>query len=140
MDCSARMLEICANKRVYKELIKSIIDGDNIPKELENKEYGVITCSGMMVAGHLPRESFEVMHKLLKIGGFLMFNVRDAVWDEKITDKLGYKSKVEEMIKDGKFEEAARLPFTYYKGYKGEEGVSEYIREQPGSVFVYRRT
>lgn len=64
----------------------------------------MITGSGVTTYGHLPKEAFEALHKLLVTGGVLLFNIRDIHWEgEKKTD-LGYREKIDQMINDGKFE------------------------------------
>ena len=65
-DCSGKMVERSSEKRVYRDTIKAIFEGTNIPKEFENQTYSAITGSGVVLSGHLPKDSFEALHKLLE--------------------------------------------------------------------------
>jgi hypothetical protein len=77
---------------------------------------------------HMPPAAMDDIHCSLKSGGYFVTAMRAFLYVDG--EKHGYKDKIEELIKDGKFKLVRKGDFT--RGYKDGH---ELFSEQP-SVFV----
>nr|CAB3263119.1 uncharacterized protein LOC101243204 [Phallusia mammillata] len=74
LDANMEMLYVASKKGLnFRNIMRHWIDGD-LP--LTAKSYDVITCIGSFVPRHLPPSTLQNLLKLIKDGGFLIFNGR----------------------------------------------------------------
>mmetsp|Transcript_34344 Transcript_34344/g.33552 ORF Transcript_34344/g.33552 Transcript_34344/m.33552 type:complete len:108 (+) Transcript_34344:166-489(+) len=93
---------------LYSKLLKFWVGVDPIPQELtENVDLAV--CTGAMLPSHLPPTVFEIMLRILKPGGFLVFSVRDSIFCKNSDHP--FKDILDNLTEEGKYDFIHRHKF-----------------------------
>ena len=81
MDASAGMLEKCAQKGVYRNVIQQLLGApENFPKKYHG-QYDLVTALSCIGQGHLGVEIFDEMMLALRPGGHFIFTTRSSEWE-----------------------------------------------------------
>ena len=104
----------------------------SLPEKYVGK-YDCVTCGASLIPGHMPSTGFDQMLEALKIGGYIIYSVRD-----KYYQPLGHQAKVDQMEKDGKLKYIVCYQWVKNEKIEGEEHKAIFNPE-PASVYVYQK-
>lgn len=93
LDLSEEMLAVAAAKGCYERLLAADLSG---PLPFDAGAFGVITCIGALLAGHLDRAAFLRMVHLLPPGGVLVADVEGGTFEDE-----GYAAALERLQRAG---------------------------------------
>ena len=125
LDASSEMNTKAEEKRAYEELRELFLGKpESFPGDLHGK-FEAITAAGVLAEGHLTGAVFDEMLLALKKGGYAIFTTR-----EEYLEKLGYQTKIDELVESAKWEFVKKVDFTRYAD--GDIG-----RFKPTQVSVY---
>ena len=93
IDLSEPMLAQARRRKVYSRLEKMVLgDRLNFPSDM----FAAVIVTGVFTKGHAPPSSFDDLIRVTQAGGFMVFNVRDDIYEE-----YGFREKMEELEADG---------------------------------------
>lgn len=85
LDFSAGMLLQAKQKKIYKNLLQ----GDmNQPLPIADGVYDVTTCAGTFTASHVKPKALYELVRVTRVGGWVVFTVRDTYWVETRFDQI----------------------------------------------------
>ena len=93
LDMSGEMLAIAKARGAYGKLIKAML-GDAVP--LETGSYAAVFSTGVFTEGHAPSESLRELARITRAGGYLIFTVRDSVYEAR-----GFHREIARLLADG---------------------------------------
>ena len=127
------MIEIAFKLSIYLEIYECMIGLDVFPDILKGR-YGCAVASGCFLNGHFPADAIPLMLDSIKIGGLLIFTIRDNYYE------LGSPMKYREMFETLKerYELIDRIEYLKYPGIKAEDDCAD-IKETPASVMILKR-
>ena len=85
IDASLGMMGKCAEKGLYKDIKNLYCGAGQLPREFVGK-FDAAVSAGSFIPDHLPTETFNEMYDSVKVGGYLIFTMRDAYYET-----LGHK-------------------------------------------------
>jgi predicted TPR repeat methyltransferase len=85
IDISPEMLAVAARRKVYGSLIEADL---NQPLPPALGRYDAVASAGTFVHGHVGREGFISLSRLLRGGGLMVCAISDAVWTQGGFDRL----------------------------------------------------
>lgn len=81
---------------------------DKFPEEHKDR-YDIVTASGCLSKGHIPKEGLDDIHAALKVGGYLVAGWRTFYLTPG--EENGFYEKLDEMVTAGKFTLTRRNEF-----------------------------
>jgi SAM-dependent methyltransferase len=90
LDMSAGMLEQARARGCYVDLRQGVL-GEAL--RYPDGAFDGIISTGTFTIGHAPASAFDELTRILEPGGFLMFTVGSAVWEEQ-----GFKTKLDDLV------------------------------------------
>jgi predicted TPR repeat methyltransferase len=119
-DFSQEMLEVAANKDVYRNTFKADLTN---PLPFEPGDYGAIAAVGVLTPAHAPAETLDdVIAKLLP-GGYFVFSLNDHALEDRT-----YEGRIRENVDGGMVE----LLFKEYGDHMPTIGLNS-------SIYVLRK-
>ena len=109
-DASAEFVKVAQASGAYKET-RALYFGmglDKYPEDLKNR-FDIVTASCVWCPGHIPNLGFDDIHASLKTGGYFVTPICECYWENG--EKEGYKDKMDEMIRQGKFKQLSQVAF-----------------------------
>ena len=134
IEGSEKMLQ--ESRNIYDGLTLNMVGIDPFPDTLLNK-YDLIVSTGCFVSHHFKKEVLDLMISSLKPHGFICFSIRDAYMEAD--NFMGYRNKLEELIKEKKMKEVEVLEYTKYKGFGPELGFGDFLKEMPATIRLYQK-
>ena len=101
-DASEKFVEHAMSKGWYNEC-DTLFFGNGVdvfPAKFKNR-FDCCCASGVLMPNHMPPTALDDIHCSLKIGGYFVTAMRSYLYVEG--EENGYKDKIDELIKDGKF-------------------------------------
>jgi SAM-dependent methyltransferase len=93
IDLSEEMLERASALGVYNQLEKMTL-GESL--DFPSNHFAAVISTGVFTEGHAPSTSFDELIRVTKPNGYLVFNVRDDIYEER-----GFREKQESLEKQG---------------------------------------
>ena len=114
-DASEKSVEYAKSKGWYTNCDAFFFGNgvDAFPDKFKGK-FDCCTASGVFMPNHMPTSAIDDMHCSLKIGGYLVTAMRSYLYVDG--EKHGYKDKMDELIREGKFRLHSKGDFA--RGYK----------------------
>jgi predicted TPR repeat methyltransferase len=78
LDFSNNMLNLARARGGYRELVQAEL-GKTLP--FDDGRFTAFISSGVFTAGHAPANSFRELVRILRLGGFAIFTVRDSIFE-----------------------------------------------------------
>ena len=102
VDASQALLKKAQESGAYKatHCMYFGLGFDKFLDELKG-QFDIVTATGCFIEGHIPASGFDDVHAALKTGGHFLINLKECNWTDEA--KEGYKAKLSQMIKEGKF-------------------------------------
>lgn len=114
IDLSLAMLEKAQQLGVFAELHQMVM-GNSL--ELQTNAFAGAIVTGVFTEGHAPHSSFDELIRVVRPSGYIVFNVRDDIYEHQ-----GFREKMEKLEADEQWVLAERSdPFRPYT--LGEENV-----------------
>lgn len=108
IDLSAPMLAHAEKLGVYAELRPMVLGG---PLDFPDAHFAAVVASGVFTEGHAPHSSFDELIRITRPGGYLVFNVRNDVFEQR-----GFRERQDELEAAGRWRLQERTapfrPFT----------------------------
>ena len=127
VDASQGMLDEAEKRGMYRELKKMFVGNNEMPAEWVGQFDVVVSC-GCLVVGHFPNSSFDDFYNALKVGGHMLFSVRD-----KYYAPLGHEAYIQNMEKEGKIKFVDEMVWKKYEGLEDHPDMGIYA---PGFAFI----
>jgi len=112
LDLSEEMLAVAAAKGCYGRLVAADLSG---PLPFAPGAFGVITCIGALLAGHLDCGAFVRMARMLPPGGVLLADVEGGTFEDE-----GYAAALERLQREGVLAEVAQEAGHFHAPGQGE--------------------
>lgn len=93
VDLSTEMLEVAATRRIYSRLVHVTLDN---PLPFDDDCFDAFVATAVATHGHVPPVALRGLLRVVKPGGFAIFNVRDDAWET-----LGHREKIERLVEEG---------------------------------------
>lgn len=100
IDLSEGMMEIARKKGAY-ETLRQMTLGE--PLDFPDDAFDAAFSIGVFTEGHAPPDSFDELLRVVKPGGWMVFGVRDDVYEDG-----GFRGKMEVLENDGKWSLAGK--------------------------------
>ena len=84
LDFSDGMLAQARKKQIYQNLYQADM---NQPLAMAGGAYDLTTCVGTFTASHVKPEALHELVRVTRVGGFVVFTVRDTFWAETRFDQ-----------------------------------------------------
>ena len=97
---------------------------DAFPAKLKGK-FDCCTASGVFLPNHMPPAAMDDIHCCLKPGGYFVTAMRSYLFEDG--EKHGFKDKMNEMVRAGKFKFVSQGEFM--RGNKGNKDEHELFFE-----------
>ena len=95
IDLSEPMLVHARKLEIYNHLAQMVL-GE--PLDFPSNMFGATIVTGVFTEGHAPYSSFDELIRITKTGGFIVFNVRDDIYEDH-----GFRTKMERLEADGEW-------------------------------------
>lgn len=95
IDLSEGMMEVAREKGAYKSLRQMTL-GE--PLDFPDDSFDAAFSIGVFTEGHAPPGSFDELVRVVKPGGWMVFGVRDDVYEDG-----GFRAKMDTLEADGKW-------------------------------------
>lgn len=115
IDLSESMMDIARKKGAYESLRRMTL-GE--PLDFPDDSFDAAFSIGVFTEGHAPPESFDELLRAVKSGGWMVFGVRDDVYENG-----GFREKMDSLEADGKWSLAEKsISFTTFPAMKQSHG------------------
>lgn len=109
LDSSQKMLDEAQKMNIYKKTFCAALGEDAIPG-IDDDQYDAVICVGSLTIGHVKPIALDEFVRIVKPGGVIGFTLRKDVYNESFnrdiyreTANLGYRAKMEQMVKEKKW-------------------------------------
>lgn len=79
VDATETFVEFAKNAQNYRNVEVVWLGCDKMPSDYESK-YDIVLGSGVFLKGHFTKNAFDDLHRALKVGGLLVFGIRELYW------------------------------------------------------------
>ncbi len=112
VDLTPELLEFAKEKGVYGSLHQGAMGSPGC-KDLGvgANQYDAAICVGVISLAHVTSEGLEDLVHVVKPGGVVCFGIRGFSWDAA---RCGFREKMDEMCKEGKWKFLAKLEEPHY--------------------------
>ena len=77
LDFSPDMLEVAAQKQVYRELMRADLSR---PLDIPDNSYDAVVCVGTFTLGHVRAEAFDELVRITNPEGYICFTVQEEAY------------------------------------------------------------
>lgn len=95
IDLSKAMLLKARNTGVFSELHRMVM-GERL--DFPSNNFAATIVTGVFTEGHAPHSSFDELVRIVQLGGHIVFNVRDDIYEDH-----GFREKMDAMETQGKW-------------------------------------
>lgn len=95
-DMSEEMLKVARAKGCYNDL-KNAVLGEALP--WPDDHFAAFISAGVFTTGHAPAASLDELIRITRPGGYAIFNIRQAVYEEN-----GFADKIDQLVEAGRAE------------------------------------
>jgi len=113
IDLSEPMLAEAQKLGIYKGLDKMVL-GERL--NFAANKFSAVIVTGVFTEGHAPHSSFDELIRVTRSGGYIVFNIRNDIYEEQ-----GFREKMEKLEAENKWQLAERSakfrPFTVHEAH-----------------------